>query len=76
MANLSLSCDAVNPLSLLRDNLVKESDRWLLWTPVGVAIGIAVYFACPFVPSLFALAASPLLAIAVWKAASRFNLFV
>ena len=56
----------MNPLSALRDNLAKESDRWALWLPVGVAVGIALYFACPFEPSLAALAFIPVLGGLAW----------
>ncbi len=30
-----------------------ERDRWLLWLPVGVAIGVVIYFALPSEPSLW-----------------------
>lgn len=30
-----------------------ERDRWLLWLPVGVALGVLVYFALPWEPSLW-----------------------
>ncbi len=66
----------MNPLILFRDNLLKESDRWLLWTPVGVAVGIVLYFACPFEPSLYALAATPLLGLLCWSLRYRFAVFL
>ncbi len=39
--------------------MLAESTRWPLWTPVGIAIGIAIYFALPFEPPLYALIATP-----------------
>jgi len=60
----------------LREMLLAESDRWLLWAPVGVAIGIAVYFALPFEPSLYALVATPLLGVAAWKVRHWFAVFL
>jgi competence protein ComEC len=62
----------VNPFTAIGDNLNKESDRWLLWTPVGIAAGIAFYFACPFEPALYVLAASPALGLACWLTRRRF----
>ena len=63
-------------LSFVSRNLLAESTRWLLWTPVGIAIGIAFYFALPFEPSLYALIATPLLGFAAWKLKYRFALLV
>lgn len=71
--NLSVFCGAVNPFSLLRTHLLQESPRWSLWTPVGVATGIILYFACPFEPELYGLAASPLLGLACWRALHHFR---
>jgi competence protein ComEC len=31
--------------------LLAERDRWALWLPVGLAVGIGLYFALPFEPS-------------------------
>ena len=34
----------------LADLLIAERDRWVLWFPVGIGVGIAVYFALRFEP--------------------------
>ena len=44
----------------------QEHDRWLLWTPVGVGIGIATYFALPFEPDLALLAVTPIFGVLVY----------
>lgn len=40
----------------------EERNRWFLWTPVGIGLGIALYFSLPFEPSFVAATASFLLA--------------
>lgn len=35
------------------DAAASERDRWLLWLPVGVAVGVVSYFALPSEPSLW-----------------------
>lgn len=37
----------------LADMASAERDRWLLWLPVAVAAGIALYYALPFEPGLW-----------------------
>lgn len=39
-----------NLLRFLAETLLAERDRWLLWAPVGVACGIALYFALTHEP--------------------------
>jgi competence protein ComEC len=41
--------------------LQAERERWLLWLPVGLGLGIGGYFACPTEPSLWWLLLTPLL---------------
>lgn len=55
----------VNPLRIAQNLFLQERDRWLLWTPVGLGAGIAVYFGLDFEPPLLALAATPVMAIAL-----------
>ncbi len=35
-------------LLALRDNLLEERQRWVLWLPVGIGTGVAIYFQLPF----------------------------
>ncbi|HMA14488.1 MAG: ComEC/Rec2 family competence protein, partial [Bacteroidota bacterium] len=53
--------------TVLRDSLVAERDRWPLWLPVLLGLGIAGYFASPLEPPgwLGAAAAAALLAAAL-----------
>ncbi len=37
---------------LLADRLLAERERWALWVPTAIGIGVAVYFALPAEPSL------------------------
>ena len=37
----------------LADTASAERDRWLLWLPVAVAVGIALYYALPVEPALW-----------------------
>ena len=46
-------------------NLLAERERWLLWLPVGVGAGIAVYFALPLEPPAWLGAAGLLIALVV-----------
>src|SRR5918994_2132086 len=48
----------------LAGNLLAERERWLLWLPVALGSGIALYFALPVEPPLW-LGASGLLLAAV-----------
>ncbi|MEO8558864.1 MAG: ComEC family competence protein, partial [Rhodospirillales bacterium] len=40
-------------LLALRDNLLEERQRWILWLPVGVGTGVAIYFQLRFEPPLW-----------------------
>ncbi|MGH6880366.1 MAG: hypothetical protein ACREFM_05570, partial [Hypericibacter sp.] len=33
--------------------LAAERDQWLLWAPVGLGVGVAVYFGLPSEPPLW-----------------------
>lgn len=66
----------MNLYAQLRDNLLHESDRWALWTPLPVAIGIIIYFALPFEPSLYVLLATPALALVCWIIRHKFIFFL
>jgi len=37
---------------VLSDRLLAERERWALWVPVAIGIGVAIYFALPAEPSL------------------------
>ena len=37
----------------LREHLLAERERWLLWLPVGMGVGIALYFALSREPPLW-----------------------
>lgn len=54
----------VNPFIFVKNQFALEGERWLLWAPVGVGAGIATYFALPFEPPAWALAATPILLFA------------
>ena len=60
-------------LAWLVANLLAERERWLLWLPVGLGAGIAIYFALPLEPPLW-LGASGLLLAALLLAWSRWRL--
>lgn len=52
-ARLRLALPALAPSTLWQQLLVRlleERERWFLWLPVGVGIGIALYFALPIEP--------------------------
>lgn len=66
----------MNPFVTLHQTLNAEQERWPLWLPVGVLAGIMLYFALPFEPAPLGLAATPLLAGAVWLLRARFSLFL
>lgn len=52
--------------------LAGERTRWPLWAPVGFGAGIALYFAAPFEPPLWAAPALAVLAaLAAWRARRR-----
>jgi hypothetical protein len=37
----------------LREHLLAERERWILWLPVGLGFGIALYFDLPWEPPLW-----------------------
>ena len=39
--------------------IAAERDRWILWLPVGLGLGVAFYFSLPREPTLWLIAASP-----------------
>ncbi|MDD3182861.1 MAG: ComEC/Rec2 family competence protein [Alphaproteobacteria bacterium] len=49
----------MNPVSFPLTSFLNERDRWFLWLPVLIVVGIAVYFALPFQPALSLLALTP-----------------
>jgi competence protein ComEC len=53
-------------------HLLEERERWFLWLPVGVGLGIAWYFALPAEPPAWAGGAALLLLAAVLAARWRF----
>ena len=57
---------------IIANLFASERDRWLLWAPAGIGVGIGVYFALPFEPSLAWLVASPALVAAAWLVRYRF----
>jgi competence protein ComEC len=42
-----------------------ERERWLLWAPVGMGLGLAVYFNLPFEPAFGWIAATPVCTLAM-----------
>ena len=50
----------------LAHTFTNERQRWPLWIPVGMAVGIISYFALSFEPPAWFLLASPLLAVALF----------
>jgi competence protein ComEC len=67
---------AVQPMGTgiagLRDHLLEERERWMLWLPVGVGVGVAFYFQLPAEPPLWPFAAAAAVA-AVLALAGRRN---
>ncbi|MCW5732402.1 MAG: ComEC/Rec2 family competence protein [Alphaproteobacteria bacterium] len=59
------------PLSVLLRLLAAERGRWMLWSPVGLGAGIAIYFALPFEPRPASLLAPSLLVLLLGVAAIR-----
>ena len=55
----------------LSRSFAAESDRWFLWTPVLMGLGIALYFALPAEPPLWLAFAALVLASAVFIATFR-----
>jgi competence protein ComEC len=60
-------------LSWFTANLLAERERWLLWLPVGLGVGIAAYFALPLEPPLW-LGATGLLLVTLLLAWSAWRL--
>ena len=40
------------PVDWLRQRLLAERERWILWLPVALALGIGIYFGLPYEPWL------------------------
>lgn len=59
------------PLGLLGGALLAEADRWPLWLPVGIALGILVFFALPGPPPAAAHAVAGLLGLGAALLAAR-----
>lgn len=51
----------------LREDLLEERQRWILWLPVGIGAGVAIYFQLPLEPPFwpFPLAAALALIVAI-----------
>ncbi len=58
----------MNSFQILGDQFARERDRWPLWAPVPIGVGLVLYFRLPFEPSAWVLMASPVLAVAAWFA--------
>lgn len=58
----------VNPARALIDAFFDERDRWFLWLPVFMLVGICLYFAVSWEPSTLWLMLSPVLAFITFKA--------
>ncbi|HXU58325.1 MAG TPA: hypothetical protein VN710_06220, partial [Verrucomicrobiae bacterium] len=58
-------------IAILADNLAGERDRWVLWLPVAMGAGVALYFDLAVEPPLWlglaALAATALLLALLWR---------
>ena len=58
-------------IAILADNLAGERDRWVLWLPVAMGAGVALYFDLAVEPPLWlglaALAAAGLLLVLLWR---------
>lgn len=50
----------------LLNALLEERDRWLLWLPVPLALGIAFYFSLPVEPPLLAGPVALAMLVAIW----------
>lgn len=64
---LGLGLPSATPASWGRRVLAQfqhERDRWLLWLPVLIGVGVWAYFVLPFEPSRWALLATPILGAA------------
>ncbi len=53
------------------DAAASERDRWLLWLPVGIAVGVVIYFSLPSEPSLWIAILALGLAVALAMLARR-----
>jgi competence protein ComEC len=57
-------------MAALREMLESERDRWILWAPVALAVGIGVYFALPAEPPVSLMYILPPLGLApllLWR---------
>ncbi len=66
----------VNPFRGITGLFRQERERWLLWAPVGMGVGLVVYFNLPFEPPLWALAATPIVMLATWLLRRRWTLLL
>lgn len=76
MLTLITNPAAVNPFLVLSQFFTAERDRWLLWTPVGMGLGIITYFALPFEPSGWFLTATPVVLGLAYTARWRWPLLL
>ena len=58
----------MNPVSFIQKPFLDERDRWFLWFPVALGIGITAYFLLPQEPHPFYLAVTPVLALCLYVA--------
>jgi competence protein ComEC len=49
-----------NALHLIGDQFAKERERWVLWLPIGLGLGISIYFGLTWEPALWS---GPLIAV-------------
>jgi len=56
-------------VGLASGNLAAERERWALWAPVALGVGIAAYFALPFEPPLWPAAVALVAALGLVGAA-------
>ena len=61
----------MNPVSFLQHSFFDERERWSLWLPIAVVIGIALYFYLPFEPPFALVATAPLLAVLAFLSRQR-----
>ena len=61
-------CSPAALLTALENRLSAERDRWFLWSPIGLALGIALYWGLPVEPpSALGLAGLVLAALVAWR---------
>jgi len=57
----------------LSDFPVRERERWVLWLPVFLGLGIAIYFKLPDEPPIWLGGVSLLLCLFLWKTGQRYQ---